>query len=437
MKNEYMCRFKILLRQSWRYKLLKFMSVFMVIQGYAQSPIIIINQVQNYDVLLDGAADPWGGYVVAGYVDATPSSATLLRVRPNGDTLFHRFPNLPGSRFDGLIRLQDGTFLAYGDRPLDTLPPLLQYRHRVWTVHCDTGLNILSEYMYSVPSKYVALQFTNGIVENNGNVVLASVLCGDFSDTAHQCDYGLMRFLPSGDSILIKYINTGYDDREVYLAASHDEDSLLLFGEIGQAMGALQGVHYLDSEFHYLGNQGMSFNGYIDPFTVIRDDANSFLLYGLSPTPGSLVNLMPGICRLNNEAQLITSAQCQPQSLYCNSLDCRGMDKVNSHNFLIGGNKDLTVPWDLYSLTSYYLALFDDGLQQSNLWIFGGDMHYVMHSVIASPLGGCLLSGSRFPDPILGKPNAYLVLMGPDLILQTHEPADEAKNLRLSPNPGE
>ena len=144
---------------------------------------------------------------------------------------------------------------------------------------------------------------------------------------------------------------------------------------------------------------------------------------------------MPGICRLNNEAQLITSAQCQPQSLYCNSLDCRGMDKVNSHNFLIGGNKDLTVPWDLYSLTSYYLALFDDGLQQSNLWIFGGDMHYVMHSVIASPLGGCLLSGSRFPDPILGKPNAYLVLMGPDLILQTHEPADEAKNLRLSPNP--
>lgn len=425
-------------KKGYKLPLLVFFLINLLQSGnlFSQTPIIIINQLANRDILVNGAGDPWGGYVLAGTQVTSSPTATLLRLRSDGDTLFRRFEDVPKSVLEGVISTGEDKFLAYGSIAVDTVPPLEQYKHFLWILNIDTGLNILAEHFYAMPQKYLTVTFMNGMRENSGNFIFCALAGGDYSDNAHKSDYVMMRLTSVGDSLKIRYIDVGYDDRDVCLGASQDGDSLFLFGEIGQAIGSIQGVHYLDNAFNYLGNCPKYFDGFFSPYAVKRFDADKLLLNGVNTTPNNLFNRITGVCWLNNQADEYSSFQCQPDTLFCNNLSERGMDFIKKNEIYIGGNKDMHVPWDYFSPTSYFLALFDSNLIQQSSWFFGGDSRYNLNSVIASPAGGSIMVGSRVIDAFQGLTNAYLVMIPAPVVTNLPEPIATDDGLRLSPNPG-
>jgi len=403
---------------------------------YAQTPIVVINQEQNRDILINGVGDPWGGFVLGGHQLTNPIRGVLLKLSQNGDTLFRRFDGFPKSHLDGVMNDGEGNFLAFGSAAIDTMPPLQQCKTYVWFLKVDAGLNVLEEHTYAVPSKYLEINFMNGIRESSGNFVFCALATGDYSDVAHMNDYLMLRTSPAGVCLTTKFIDLGYDDRQVCLASSMDGDSLFLYGEIGFDFGSQIGVHYLDSNFNYLGQAFKYFGGFFMHYAVKRFNANKLLLNGINMPALVSDYVQPGLCYIDNDADALSSFLCQPDTMFCCQLPQQGMDFVLPNEIYVGGNNNLHVWGDYYSPTSYFLTRVDSNLLPQTTWYFGGDMRYTLNSVIASPAGGCVLVGSRAVTPDLGLTNAYLVIIPPPVPEGEEEPTAESGEILVFPNPG-
>jgi hypothetical protein len=146
--------------------------------------------------------------------------------------------------------------------------------------------------------------------------------------------------------------------------------------------------------------------------------------------------IMKGIGNMDNEAQVSGTVVCQPGTTYCNEAFRQGMDFADGSRIFVGGNQNMHIPGNCYDQTSYYLSVLDSGLQQQSYFTFGGDMYYQLNAVIASPNGGCMLAGMRSPDPDAGLTNAWLVILGPDMLMGTGPEWVSAPPVVISPNPG-
>jgi hypothetical protein len=418
-----------------------FWSVFLVcifsIIGYVQSQ-------ESFEFCIDteedskvwkATVDDGGNLVLVGNIGdfvGLDFDALVVKVYPDGHYITKRFDMQDTvSLFTSIEYLNNGHYLITG-----CFSPDGDYysRNYLWIVILDQNLNLVSEKSYKVPDPYLSIS-TNAqsLVDNEGNIVLATGVLHDFSD------FAFYKFNPQGDTLISKYYSYIWDELPYELRQMPGSDNMMLVEKATHYYNRNE-LMFLDPELNIITiNQFVGTVKFLDyPSTDCWVSDNSFLLSGGNKFDmGSYteryigVYLMDTTCNVYNEL-VLNKPDTTDIPAWKNS-----MAYANDSTIYIAGFQQIMGFW-ITDPVVVQLYMIDINMNLLGYKELGGDANYEVWGVIATPDDGCLIYGHRYNNPGVPERDVYIWKVLRDeinLITEVYEIEAESETVSVYPNP--
>lgn len=383
----------------------------------------------------EAAVDDGGNVVLVGNIGdfiGLDFDALVIKVYPDGHYITKRFDMQDTvSLFTSIKYLNNGHYFITG-----CFSPEGNYysRNYLWIVILDQDLNIVSEKSYKVRDPYISIS-TNAqsLVDNEGNIVLATSVLQDFSD------FAFYKFNPQGDTLISKYYSYIWDELPYELRQMPGSDNMMLV-ERSTHYSNRNELMFLDPDLNIITiNQfvgDVKFLGY--PSTDCWVSDNTFLLSGWNKIEMGTytdryigVYLMDTTCNVYNEL-ILNKPDTTDVPAWKNS-----MAYANDSTVYIAGFQQIMGFW-ITDPVVVQLYMIDKNMNLLGYKELGGDANYEVWGIVATPDDGCLIYGHRYNNPGVPERDVYIWKVLRDeinLITEVYEIEAESETVSVYPNP--
>lgn len=329
-------------------------------------------------------------------------------------------------------QLDDGNYIAWGSYETD-----LFYNYDFWQIIFDEDLNIISE--LRTPTNYGFLKFINTTKNKHDNYIVAGTYHTDPNQLVFS-SFFLKEISPQG--IIIKdtsYLLDGWNNI-ADICYSHKKDMYYAATKNSLSTGPPHEIIIFDTNFNVyeisslypdmLMGLSPTLNFVTDSTFILasnyRSESNEKLL-GVYELSDEFV--------INKHVYLGTPSDTMWYAGVFNNLDF-----ITPNQLFFGSTKG--VKWVEWPNSPSYIQLdcLDEDLNIKYEKYYGGDAYYIVHNVLATDDGGCVLMSTRYAygNNNIKKRNISILKVDENgLIISTNENQSiPIKNAIVLPNPG-
>lgn len=358
---------------------------------------IIVSGQEHFKLWLDNSNDEYprdpvqladGGFimpVVSRITFYDFFSQKILHISPQGNILKEKIIINPEGdcHIHNLIYVNDSTLIGIGEWKLNG------QNSKLWYLCFDTDLNIRWEKKYETSNDWFI--WLRSFIDSDNNVVSCITLAPYVNPGLAEIYF--MKTNLEGDSLTSRYELLGNSPQ---LFDIFESDSTYLGFVKGFSPYTWGQVLTIDKEFNILAMD--SIPKQIHTGVTVKSNSNtSYYLTGNTSFGGTSQDIM--ITLLNKDNDCISFSRIGRSA---DTIDMGGadisMDYITKTNILVGGSSNLDPGHIYYSSTVswYSLSSFDSLLNLKWTKYYGGDVYYVLRSIVATADGGALLSGTRY-----------------------------------------
>ncbi|MEI6884551.1 MAG: T9SS type A sorting domain-containing protein [Bacteroidota bacterium] len=378
-----------------------------------------------------------GGFIISASIGSYPLTYQSLLIRLNrfGDTIKTKKINQEQGicYLNDLIKLDNGTYMGIGEKKTENNST------RIWLLILSDSLSIIKDTSFSTELKFLG-NMVYCFMDHFHEIIVYG--CADPNSGPPGPFPYIFKFSQSCDSLFFHYYTNPWGQYVFSMMEKHNNSGYLM-----SLFGSYNGQMYSPSQFltmDYLFNvtQVDSVPGKLDFYLNTKTNIGTEFyatgkrhFYNSNPRTDKI-----GILKLDTNFHIRSEFFLGPDDTVSYPAYNTNIDFINEQNIYLGGvvNQD----WGgIFSYNQSFIVLgkLDSSLSLTWQKYYGGDMYYMVWSVIATTDGGCIIGATSNDYAIQGE-NRDIYILKVDsngLITGISDPPDsDLKRNLVYPNPG-
>jgi len=378
-----------------------------------------------------------GGYIISAAIGTffNQYQTLLIRLSSSGDTIMTQKLSEPNGYcvMTDLVKMEDGSYMGIGQMQT------FANGYKLWLVRFNESLTILLNKSFSFNDSLVLSYFNAGFVDHFHNLIVYGAAAP--ADTIGKNHTYIFKFTQTGDSIDFHYYRSHY-------------------GQVPSSM-----VEKSDSSGYYLANTGLY---EFQPSTASQVLTINYSLEvtDIDSIPHTYAFYLNIKCLELNKILLTGKKALENTNPRTDKLGIQKLD-TTFHcmgEYLLGPDDTVSYPayytnMDFKYVTRLYyggianqsigafpnfpsyilLAQFDTSLNLAFKKYYGGDVNYMLWSVIATTDGGCILGASSYDWTIQNQErDIYILKVDSNGLITGMEENSQLQlpKVIITPNPG-
>jgi hypothetical protein len=395
---------------------------------YPQTTFEYLHQTTSDERPVDMIEDD-SGNIILSYFDLIKHNTNLIKIDNSGQVVTEFYIYEPNGRREikDLVPLNDSIFIGLGVYINDTINSL-------WYCRFDFDLNLLYENTILVDS-ILNSYYIHSTINQFNNLVVGTV----YKKEGFITDLCLFELTINGELLKNVFYNSSnpglvsfYDILEIPNSTKY---KVFTTGFYQKSSGH---IWTIDSAFNILYFNPFDWANSQDYSVKLLDDDNYLL--GLSKsnfvTNYKCADLVKhSFNEIASDSILICD---QNKNIY--PAPYNSVDFINNSDIYFGGTYDLNISNPIYSTVPSWLMLnkLDENLEIQWQKFYGGDVYYVLWSILATQDGGCVMAGSRYDYQTQNQEcDVYILKVNEDgMLTWTYNFPETTRQVIVYPNPG-
>ncbi|MCX6280746.1 MAG: T9SS type A sorting domain-containing protein [Bacteroidetes bacterium] len=410
---------------------------FSLVQGYSQPGFIFRYSTSLDEYPNDIIETSDGGFIISISIGTYPLDyqTLLIRLDQYGDTIRTKKIIVPGGTcfiYD-IVKLDNGNYMGLGLKKPDSISA------RLWLLTLSDSLTVINDTTFSTVFTYCWNLY--GLINHMHNIIIY----GDAIPHTDPPSPNPFVFLisQSSDSLFSHYYINPWGQMVFSMIEKKDTSGYLMSLE-GSMNGpsANSPCQFIKMDYDFNITSTDSVPGSLEAYLIVRTiSAGEYMITGLK----HIWNSNPrtdkiGILKLDTSFHIKKEFFFGPDDTVSYPAYNTNLDFLNVNNIFLGGvaNQDWGGVFS-YNLSYIILGKFDSSLNLSWQKYYGGDMYYMVWSVIATTDGGCIIGASSNDYAVQGEERDIYILKVDSNGLITginNHPPDQTNQVVIYPNPG-
>ena len=382
-----------------------------------------------------------GGYVMVGrikhtdtgffggYIIELDSAGNLVqqKIIQHSDTNSHVFFN---------IHYLNNSYFILGTRQYNA-----SGTYKLWYLHLNSNLEIISEHYYNLPSeKWIS--YMNSFIDSDTNIVITGYTTrfDTVSPSPYNNDPFFSKISITGDSLIFNFISNDYHLSFSYdIIEKIDKSGYFSFGfKYSSSISAGCQRYELTKQLDSIEILSVPYNINSYVSSTILNDSIIILCGsgGSEPAPEYSLNVLSTAFNntpLNYNYFKMEGVE-RDYSAYYKSID------IFDNNIYIAGTSNFNYANPFWSTFDSWFHLIKINPDLSPIWEYwyGGDAYYFLYSILATNDGGCIMVGNRYDYETQNQErDIYIVKVNSNgMITWTQEIPINKPETTVYPNPG-